>query len=456
MQKYRIPFFNYDGESLEIRIGMDGYSGEVMELKGAPPAFVVTGDNEDFIYAPVRTSTASISINSENLLLDLFSINYHYASAKLYKGNKLMWTGYVMPEQFTQHYISTADSIEINCVSAISTLENIKYEQQTESGFITAMDLLRYLISSASGGYEYVYIPHVYASSLSAYQSGENVLDKIELAEENFTSDELMLSEVLTYLMQFFSWTLYDYEGSLYIIDADYTGQYRQYNEELTSYTMASKNSATLQDIGFAGNNNTIDVLPGFNKVTVKSINNVFDKILEEEDYNLLRQVGGILYSNISNWISRKKFLSPNIWELFYYNGDGGIVTELPSDSSDINDKICGAVLLKEASVEGKLTPDGVETEQTEWNWTDGIQMRSITTDGRRAFSGNNTPILRIKGANAVWAYGAIAISGSARYAYGKGMVKGFAGYDSKKESSIHCKLRILERIGVDNCRQYI
>lgn len=442
-QRYGIHFKDYNNDSYEVRIYIAGYSGSVTELRGARSAFVVTGDDEGFVYNPIRTSTATINILDKNLLLDLFSINNQYAPVKLYKNGSLIWTGYITPEQFTQPYLPTVETISVDCVSAISTLENIKYEQQTESGFITAMDLLRYLISSASGGYEYVYIPHVYASSLSAYQSGENVLDKIELAEENFTSDELMLSEVLTYLMQFFSWTLYDYEGSLYIIDADYTGQYRQYNEELTSYTMASKNSATLQDIGFAGNNNTIDVLPGFNKVTVKSINNVFDKILEEEDYNLLRQVGGILYSNISNWISRKKFLSPNIWELFYYNGDGGIVTELPSDSSDINDKICGAVLLKEASVEGKLTPDGVETEQTEWNWTDSIQMRSITTDGRRAFSGNNTPILRIKGANAVWAYGAIAISGSARYAYGKGMVKGFAGYDSKKESSIHCKLRI-------------
>lgn len=66
------------------------------------------------------------------------------------------------------------------------------------------MELLRYLISSAHGGYESVYIPYVYASSSAAYSSGENVLDKLRFAEENFTSDELMLDEVLTYLMQFF------------------------------------------------------------------------------------------------------------------------------------------------------------------------------------------------------------------------------------------------------------
>lgn len=46
MQKYRIPFFNYDGERLEIIISAKDYSGETVELRAAPSAFVVTGDDE--------------------------------------------------------------------------------------------------------------------------------------------------------------------------------------------------------------------------------------------------------------------------------------------------------------------------------------------------------------------------------------------------------------------------
>ena len=53
----------------------------------------------------------------------------------------------------------------IDCISAIGTLENIQYEKQTENGFITAINLLRYIIRSANGGYDKIYIPYVYGSS---------------------------------------------------------------------------------------------------------------------------------------------------------------------------------------------------------------------------------------------------------------------------------------------------
>lgn len=38
---------------------------------------------------------------------------------------------------------------------------------------------------------------------------------------------------------------------------------------------MVTPNTVLLQDIGFGGSDHTIDVLPGYNKVTVKAINNV-------------------------------------------------------------------------------------------------------------------------------------------------------------------------------------
>lgn len=407
-QRYTIPFKDFRNNSYEVRIYIDGYSGTVSELRGAPSAFVVTGDDEGFIYQPVRTSTATINILDKNLLLDLFSVNSQYASVKLYKNGVLTWTGYITPEQFTQPYLPTIDNISVDCASAIATLENIKYEQQTESGFITAMELLRYLISSAHGGYESVYIPYVYASSSAAYSSGENVLDKLRFAEENFTSDELMLDEVLTYLMQFFSWTLYDYEGSLYIIDADYTGQYRKYNEALTSYAMVSVNDATLQDIGFAGSDNTIDVLPGYNKVTVKAVNNVFEDLVVNEDYDSLEWAGGSSYSDKDKY-DIKRFLKPKEWKMYYYDQNRH-ETIL---STNINDNIFGAVLMKEALFTGGGDPPG------DYNWADSIQMRSATVDGVMVFDEyqkETLPAFTMRGPNAVWKDGAIGISGSMRF----------------------------------------
>lgn len=275
MQRYRLPFFNYAGESLEIKFYMEDYIGEIETLTGAPSAFVVTGTDEEFVYEPVRTSTASVSIVTDSLLNDLFSVNSHHVAVKLYRGNKLLWTGYVEPEVFTQAYVPIADKLSINCISAIGTLENIQYEKQTENGFITAINLLRYIIRSANGGYEKIYIPYVYGSSEVNYSTKKNIFDEITLAEENFTSEGMMLDEVLEYFCRFFNWTLYDYEGSLYFVDVDWKGEYFSYGEDLVTYEMVTPNTVLLQDIGFGGSDHTIDVLPGYNKVTVKAINNV-------------------------------------------------------------------------------------------------------------------------------------------------------------------------------------
>ena len=262
-QRYNIHFKNYKNTAYDVKVYIDGYVGQVTELLGARSAFVVEGNDENFVYEPIRSSTATLTLLSSDLLLDLFSINNQYAPVKLFKGDKLMWTGYIVPEQFTQPYKPTPDNISIDCISAIGTLENIQYEKQTENGFITAINLLRYIIRSANGGYEKIYIPYVYGSSEVNYSTKKNIFDEITLAEENFTSEGMMLDEVLEYFCRFFNWTLYDYEGSLYFVDADWEGEYFSYGEDLVTYEMVTPNTVLLQDIGFGGSDHTIDVLPG-------------------------------------------------------------------------------------------------------------------------------------------------------------------------------------------------
>lgn len=328
-QRYNIHFKNYRNTAYDVKVYINGYVGQVTELLGARSAFVVEGNDENFVYEPIRSSTATLTLLGSDLLLDLFSINNQYAPVKLFKGDKLMWTGYIVPEQFTQPYKPTPDNISIDCISAIGTLENIQYEKQTENGFITAINLLRYIIRSANGGYEKIYIPYVYGSSEVNYSTKKNIFDEITLAEENFTSEGMMLDEVLEYFCRFFNWTLYDYEGSLYFVDADWKGEYFSYGEDLVTYEMVTPNTVLLQDIGFGGSDHTIDVLPGYNKVTVKAINNVFDELVENEDLETLKENGyqSVSYDKLSGddvKVVRKRFLIPEKWELDSYDGDTG------------------------------------------------------------------------------------------------------------------------------------
>lgn len=416
MQRYRLPFFNYAGESLEIKFYMEDYIGEIETLTGAPSAFVVTGTDEEFVYEPVRTSTASVSIVTDSLLNDLFSVNSHHVAVKLYRGNKLLWTGYVEPEVFTQAYVPIADKLSINCISAIGTLENIQYEKQTENGFITAINLLRYIIRSANGGYEKIYIPYVYGSSEVNYSTKKNIFDEITLAEENFTSEGMMLDEVLEYFCRFFNWTLYDYEGSLYFVDADWKGEYFSYGEDLVTYEMVTPNTVLLQDIGFGGSDHTIDVLPGYNKVTVKAINNVFDELVENEDLETLKENGyqSVSYDKLSGddvKVVRKRFLIPEKWELDSYDGDTGE----KQDPKDAMNNSFGSALLKISEYGGKWERSDFIPGISDYSWTLAVQDRVKGQQFQeKPGEAMSKDLVAIKGAKgAAWMNGALSIDGS-------------------------------------------
>ena len=208
--RYRIPFKDFKNNSFVVEVHREDYTGEVTELTGAPSCFVVSGTDDDFVYIPVRTSTATLNVLESDLLLDLYSINNQYAPVKLYKNGVMIWTGYIKPEQFTQPYTPHPQSIGVECVSALSTLENVEYKEQTETGYITAMALIRYMVGAATAGYKGVYLPKVYGKTENMQ---DNVLDEIVLCEENFTSEEMNLMEVMEALCKFLNWTVHDVGG---------------------------------------------------------------------------------------------------------------------------------------------------------------------------------------------------------------------------------------------------
>lgn len=411
-QRYRLPFKDSKNRSYEVRVYIDGYSGTVTELTGSREAFVVEGTDEDFVYEAIRTSSATMTVLSKELLLDLFSINNQYAPVKLYMGDKLMWTGYITPEQFTQPYKPIPDNISIDCVSAVSTLENIKYEKQTSAGFITAWELLKYIISSANGGYTSVYIPHVYASSLSSYNSMENVFQNISLAEENFISEEMALDEVLMYLCRFLNWTCYDYCGSLYFIDADWTGQYLSYNEGLTSYSSAFPDIVSLQNVGFAGADHTLDVLPGYNKATVRSVNNVFDELLDKEEFSMNEMYDS--YKIINDEYEGEEYIQGLMlesWEPVAYGNNGALSDEtVRLSGARLNHSMTGgmtAYRIGRAEIEmigGDVFNPIYKVLSENYSWRTLLRYRIVSTA-----VGN--PILKVNGKTAIYKDGAIGIS---------------------------------------------
>ena len=437
--RYIVPFKDNRNTAYEVHIYRDGYTGEVKELTGAPSCFVVSGTDEDFMYTPVRTSTATLRVVDSELLTDLYSINNHYAPVKLYKNGVLEWTGYIKPEQFTQPYVAAVQDVSVECVGAMSTLGNIAYKKETDSGYISLWALLKKLIGEANGGYKGVYIPQVYG--MTEAMEG-NVLEKITVSEECFTDDEKKDMDVLESVCKVLNWTCYDIGGYVYLVDADWRGVYRLYDEALNNYTTAEGTELLLQDVGFNGAEaNTLDIIPGYNKATVKSENKVFDEVIHNEEYEILDSFSGITFLENKEFI-QKKFMKPKLWEIISYNSKKNVI-DMDNPPTDANYDCYGAVEMRLAEY-GAEKVDGTWVPNVdEYPWEDAIQMRYKSRDGETIIQASDAlPVMRMKGANAVWAEGAISINASIRIELEYRMIGKLTFYDWDFEM-LRCILRI-------------
>lgn len=283
---YTVPFATLDNVPCVVEIEKDGYIGESTELTAGATPFTVDIDSEEFLYIPTRFSTAKLQVVGNDYLQSMFSTAYREYRVTLRKDGEITWCGFIKPELYTQDYTSETFVLEIECMSAMSVLEFIDYTIEGDSKeFVSLWRIMQRCVSTAAARYKAVYIPHVYASSQAAYSTVENVLENMTLSEQNFFDEEdkpMKLKEVLEEVCKFFNWTCVDWKGDLYFVDVDHTGTYYKYNAMMTAKIDAQLNELLVQEIGFAGANHALDILPGYNKVTVRCSNYPVDTLIPD------------------------------------------------------------------------------------------------------------------------------------------------------------------------------
>ena len=404
MLRYTIPFKDNPNNSYIVEIHREDYTGEPTELKGARSCFVVTGTDEDFMYTPIRTSTATINVIDSNLLLDLYSINNQYAPVKLYKNGVLEWTGYIKPEQFTQPYVPNPQNISIDCISSIATLENIEYKQKNENGYIYLFELLQYLIGHANGGYNGIYMPPVYGTD-------GNALESILLAESNFSEKNML--EVLESSCKFLNWSLFELNGCIYFVDSDWNGEYKFYNEDMTFHVMKTTNEFQLTDYN-GSSSNSLDIIHGFNKASVKSINNVFDEVIEDEDFDNLEVLQTWNYNGGNKEGARRiirKFKKPEKWEMFYYNQHMKPLTLDEVKELDMNSQVAGCLEMTENSYTVAESNGEFVPSVREYTWNDLLKV-TLDMYNNVLIGGNNKyKAFTVKGVNSIWKDGAFGVN---------------------------------------------
>ena len=411
---YTIPFATLDNTPCVVEIEKDGYTGASTELTAGATPFTAEIDSEEFLYTPTRFSTAKLQIVGNDYLQSLFSTEYRQYRVTFKKAGVITWCGFIKPELYTQDYASETFVLEIECISAMSVLEFIDYTIEGDSKeFVSIWRLLQRCISTAAGQYNSVFIPHVYASSKAAYSTEENVLSEMTLSEQDFFDEDdkpMKLKEVLEEVCKFLNWTCADWKGNLYFVDVDHTGIHHQYDIGLKNKVNAQVNELSVQDIGFAGSNHSLDVLPGYNKASVKCSNYPVAQIFPDEDFDRLK-----LYASqdkqSGDKVTAKRFYYPDVYRLFHYSPQGADLSDEQFETYKNNpDSLMGGMIIKRC--EYKIVNG--EPEISNYNWENLIQVRRGTQKSGSNYTWlSRVPILTFKSQLPVAAYldGAVAIS---------------------------------------------
>ena len=259
--KYKVPFTDVDGNGYEVRILVDGYSGDVAELTGAESPFIVDVSDEQFLYTPTRFSGGTLNIVGSDYLQDLFSTDYQMSKVDLYKGSRLMWTGFITPDTYSQEYDAHIFELSIECISALSTLEYVDFSMTQETP--TLKEILLECINKSKGSYTNVYIPNTYNVDLS----------ELSVSRANFFDEDekpMTLKECLEEVCKFLGWTCTDMNGYVCFVDVDYISRgFTEYTDLLTGKVVNLSSNIDVASIVSKDSANTMSMIGGYNKVTV-------------------------------------------------------------------------------------------------------------------------------------------------------------------------------------------
>lgn len=358
---YTMPFTNVDGEALTVQILEDGGTGSPVELTGGTPPFIVDVNDEDFLYTPTRFSGATLKLVGSDYLQKLFSTQYQKFKVNLVKAGSVIWTGFITPELYSQDYDNSLFELEIECISALSTLEYIDFKQ--EGATVSLLGIIKKCITESKGDFRAVYIPNVYTSSL----------DGITVSTANFIDEDgkaMTLKECLEEVCKFLNWTVTEYDGCIYFIDMDYIKAGKtSYTNILTSTTTTLSSTINLRDIPSKGNSNLLSILGGYNKaIVIDSDYEVDSDILYPElELNLS---GGELFKF-------EKTKDDTIYKKEYYNSKLELFNYVLSNNSYTTyDKPFNTDKQSAGAVAMRKTSYGKTEALSKYSWQEMIEIK--------------------------------------------------------------------------------
>lgn len=205
----------------------DGSTTKEFTLGGSP--FTTEMDNSDkIIYKPCKYQSATIEMVSQDYNFDIYSSTAQGTKVQLLKGSEIVWAGFITPNLYDQGFNEFRETISLEAIDGLSTLQYYKYTPVGETkDIVSFISIINHLISQCHS-YSYFYISdniqkdNTTNSSIneSLYISEQNFFDE---KKENETDNDVAwtMQEVLEEICQYLGYTCIAEGDSVYFLDYD-------------------------------------------------------------------------------------------------------------------------------------------------------------------------------------------------------------------------------------------
>ena len=399
---YKGYFTGLDCRKYEVRLIDTPSSNAYTEitLAGDQP-FVVNYNISETPFEPVRTSTASINIVSDDYMEDLLNPCSQGVRVELADvttaSEKTECIGYLTPKVFDAVYDQCYEQFSLEAADCISSLQYIDYTDINSGGLVTIKDILAQICDSAG------LLEGFYWTRSKKVGNAVLLPEQLIISEHNFhandTDEPWKLNEVLEEICRYLGFTALQWKRRMYFVDY----QYLEPNEDLymTWYAKPGYNAGsaihmaspyTVTSGSYMSNGASISMEPIYNKVVVNAnmyaadyiIPNIFDdnyltnRVNPDNFYTAFRvpsetpDKASYLHGN--NWLGQgmkeeevgdSKYLYyhrmyDNKYYESVYTNDSGTVLNLSSAitmSSAITKNYRGGTIVDHGSVEYVMTP---------------------------------------------------------------------------------------------------
>lgn len=403
--KYTGQFKNIDNTLYQVDIYTNG-AGTTELTFGSDP-FVITYNDGDTIYKPIKMSNATCSVLSTDYMFDIYTSTIQGVKMVLTNvdSNKIDWVGYVTPNLYTQDWEIELEKINIEAVDAISTLEQFKYKSiDVVNKKIKSFEDIIISIIKKCNCYNHIYINQ--NSSLNETADKTNIINKLFISEQNFFSQDVKTTtynqyidkivttndyssdmncrEVLTEIMQYLNYTLVAFGDAVYIIDyngiKDNNVNYTHYSTSNNWLTKTIENT-TLSDVSaitgssFKKNGSSIELDKTYNSISVKTnlynndtllpaffnddkltntLTNWIDYVTHNSD-NTVTNWASTNYLDTSNTYYLHKYFNHSDFNYYIYDNDTNWNIVNTPLSYDVTLNNIGAGIVKYAAVHSSI-----------------------------------------------------------------------------------------------------